>query len=101
VAICVEEGYEDWGEEMRVAGTEHKCFECNRQIDLGEQYEFSWGVRLDDDENVIEEESNDYITCVDCTSMRKGFFCESWYVGRTWEDLEEHLAEVDLGGLRG
>jgi hypothetical protein len=51
-------------------------------------------VKLDYDENVIEEESNDYVTCIDCMSMRQGFFCEGWHIGRTWDDLEEHLAEV-------
>jgi hypothetical protein len=92
VAISGEEGYDHWGEELCIAGTERQCVECNRQIDLGEEYEYSWGARLDDNEEV--EEFNSFITCVDCTSMRQAFFCESWYVGRTWDDLEEHLAEV-------
>lgn len=94
VAVYVDEGYDDGGDEMRVAGVEHKCGECSREIALGEEYEFSWGVKLDDDEKVIEEESNDYATCRDCSSMRKSFFCEGWYYGRIWDDLEEHLAEV-------
>lgn len=94
VAVYVEDGYDEGGEEMRVAGTEHTCAECNREIELGEQYEFSWGIRLDGDENVVEEESDDYTTCVDCRSMRKAFFCEGYFYHRTWDDLGNHLAEV-------
>lgn len=98
VAIEVEEGYDDWGEEMRVTGTERRCVECSREIALGEQYEFSWGAKLDYDDNVIAEESEDYTTCVDCASMRRAFFCGGHYVGRIWEDLGEHLAEVVVFG---
>ncbi|MBT8454164.1 MAG: hypothetical protein KJO40_19530 [Deltaproteobacteria bacterium] len=94
VAIDVEDGFDDWGDEMRVAGTERKCVECSREIALGEQYEFSWGVKLDYDEQVIEDESEDFTTCVDCASMREAFFCGGHFIGRTWDDLGDHLAEV-------
>jgi DNA-directed RNA polymerase subunit RPC12/RpoP len=90
--VYVDEGYDDGGDEMRVAGPGHKCIECSREIETGEQYEFSWGVKLDDDEEVYE--SDKYTTCRDCSSMREAFFCEGWYIGRTWDDLGDHLYDV-------
>jgi len=95
VAVYVEDGPDEWNEEMRVAGTEHKCVECRRTIELGEEYELSWGEYFDDDGDVIESESTkEYTVCIDCTSMRRAFFCEGWYIGRTWNTLGDHLAEV-------
>lgn len=84
--------YDDWGDEIRVAGVERTCSECRREIALGEEYEDAFGAHLDDDENVLEMHT--YVTCRDCVSMRNSFFCHGWACERIWYDLGEHLDEV-------
>lgn len=94
VTTCIEDGYDDWSEERRVAGTEHVCVECRRVITLGEQYERTWGAYLDQDGEEIESETDTYTTCVDCASACAAFFCDGYYIGRIWDDLGDHLADV-------
>jgi hypothetical protein len=92
ISICVEEGPDDWDDIVRVSGKERQCVECSREIGVGEEYEHSSGTYWDEDERPVEVKH--YITCIDCASMRNAFFCDGWFIGRTWDDLGEHLADV-------
>ena len=65
----------------------HKCCECKRTIEKGEEYEKAsgmWDGRFDG-----------FKTCSDCISLRKEFFTYGYYYGRIWEDFEEHVDAVD------
>lgn len=86
------EAFDDGGESLQVAGIERRCCECAREIALGERYERAWGGYFDDDENL--RDVHNYETCIDCTSIRRSFFCDGWVYEFVWEFLEEHLAEV-------
>lgn len=63
----------------------HKCGECNRIIQPGENYVCE--VTLFD--GVIERNK----TCLDCKSLRDNFFQSGWYWGGVREDLYEHIRE--------
>lgn len=65
----------------------HKCCECKRTIEKGEEYEKTsgmWDGRFDE-----------FKTCSDCISLRKEFFTSGYYFGRIWDDFEEHVDAVD------
>ena len=73
--------------ESRKARKEHKCSECGRIIITGEQYIYDSGV--------WEGEVGTYKTCQDCKSIRDVFFRDGWYFTMLWEELNNHLWEVD------
>jgi len=92
--VCdADEPYDDSGHEICVAGTERKCCECARVIELGEQYEAAWGgYFIDDDENLGD--IDEYVTCLDCVSVIASFFCNGHLFHGVWEMLDDHLDEV-------
>lgn len=92
VMVYIDEGYAHWEDAIVVAGTEWTCVECGRTIEIGEEYEHSRGGELDEDDEPVD--LDDFETCIDCVSMRTAFFCEGWFIGRTWDDLFEHLYDV-------
>jgi len=101
VYVDIDEGYDESGEEVCVAGTERKCVECRRQIDVGEKYIEDWGAYsegYDENDEEILGDVEIHTTCIDCFSVREEFFCIGWWYTRVWELLEEHLGEVVMYG---
>jgi len=96
IYVDVDEAYDDSGHDIVVAGTEHKCCECQRVIDVGESYEDAWGgyVEYDDDDSESLTDVEIYETCLDCVSAREAFFCQGWYIGMIWEAISDHLWDV-------
>ena len=72
---------------LPIARKEHTCCECARKIEPGETYEAFSGK--------WEGDFHTFKTCTDCLSIRHAFFCESWICGETYQDLWEHISEVD------
>jgi hypothetical protein len=70
-----------------VARRSHKCYECGREIVPGENYECTAGKWAG--------EFLRFKTCADCLSVREAFFCEGFFYGDIWENVEEHIAHVD------
>lgn len=63
------------------AAKQHKCCECGRSIEKGEEYELvvgKWDGGL-----------STYKTCLICCEVRKAFFC-SWTYTQIWDDLLEY-----------
>ncbi len=84
---CIIECDIDCGPEVcsaktRTARKEHECGECHRTIEVGESYEYTWGI--------WDGEQEVYKTCSGCKSVRSLFFY-TYYFGMIWESLEEEL----------
>lgn len=73
-------------EKNPVAHQAHRCTECNRLIQPGEQYRKESGVW----DGVFETHK----ICPDCLSVRDTFFCEGWFYEQIWEDLENHIRDM-------
>ena len=83
----------------------HQCGECGGTIKPGERYERFVGY------SASEMESYDYlaegqgfrgdrdifvgVTCLDCLSVRNEMFCEGFCWGAIWEDVNEHISDVE------
>jgi len=65
------------------ARKEHKCTECGRTIQPGEEYEYYWGV--------WDYGPETYKTCMDCLSIRESFFCKGYIFSNLYQDLIEHI----------
>ncbi len=74
---------------MRRARKPHKCGECGRTIERGEMYERAWSI--------YDGRHDTNITCVDCLSLRKAFFCEGWLYGSIWEQFWDWLQDAVYG----
>ena len=73
-----------FSETIRTARKPHRCGECGRIIEPGEKYE-----------NAVGKWDGDFcteITCADCLSLRKTFFC-SWLYQNIWNEFEEWLRD--------
>lgn len=88
---CVYVGDTDGPEFFRmknpIARVEHKCCECCRVIRIGERYEAvtgKWDGSLDA-----------FATCLDCISVRDGFFCDGHEFGGIWGALCQHIRELN------
>jgi hypothetical protein len=57
---------------FRVARKEHKCCECNRDIKIGEEYEYIHGL--------WDGEFNTFKTCLGCQRLRDDI-CSSYLYG--------------------
>lgn len=65
----------------------HTCCECGEPIRPGETYlceDVRDGGRFEC-----------FKTCADCQSIRGAFFCGSWYWASIWEDLREHIRNIN------
>lgn len=69
------------------AKKQHKCSECGRIIMPGEKYEYVFGV--------WDGIPSIYKTCRDCQSVRNAFFCEGWLYSMIWDNVWEHLREIN------
>lgn len=78
---------EFYHETMRTARKQHKCLECYRSIEPGEQYE---RVRAKWDGNISE-----YKTCQQCLAVREWLneVCSGFIFGCVRQDLHEHWQE--------
>lgn len=66
-----------------IAKKEHRCYECGRAIQPGEQYlyeTFYW-----------EGKFEAHKTCADCWSIRTSFFGAGFTYGHILNDLHEHI----------
>jgi hypothetical protein len=79
--------YESWQlfeDPKRTARKPHRCNECYRTIQPGEQYENVKGLA----DGVWFKHK----TCADCLSVRSVFF-ESYYYERLWDHVRDFLYE--------
>lgn len=100
IVVDYDEPYDEHFADLCVAGTERKCCECNRVIELGEQYESAWGGYWADD-NCDEDNLRDvdeYETCIDCMSVIDSFFCDGRLYHGVWIAVEEHLDKMIVFG---
>jgi hypothetical protein len=68
------------------ARKKHRCGECGRDIETGENYESVTGCW---DGNI-----NRHKTCADCLSVRNEFFCYGYIFGELWDRVGEHVREL-------
>lgn len=69
-----------------------RCYECSREIRIGERYEYIAGKYS----HGIEE----YRTCLDCMNIRNGLSCDGGVeVGNLWENIENIFGQVTTGCL--
>jgi len=87
---CIYADYDGCADEIqkavRVARKPHKCQECYRVIKKGEKYEYYAGNY---------DGFFTHKTCTDCLSVREEFFCSGFGFGAIWEDVWEHVQELD------
>jgi len=67
------------------ARKEHKCCECRRIINRGEQYERTKGL--------WDGTWSKYNMCIDCASVVRAFFCDGGMYETIWEDLAESFRD--------
>jgi hypothetical protein len=75
-------------EKIVTARKPHKCGECRRSIEMGEEYEHTKGL--------WEGRFETHKTCSECRAIRSAFFCNGWFYGQVIHDLREHIS--DAGG---
>ena len=75
---------------MRTARKAHKCFECNRTIEPGEQYEYMTGL--------YHDHWDTFRTCAHCLAGRVFIEreCHGWLYGAVLDDIIEHWEENNL-----
>lgn len=83
INACDDDFAEMISEKQVKARKTHRCVECRKAINLGDEY-YSETVFYDGKKETIR-------TCLDCKSARDAFFC-SWQFGEIWSDL---LSEID------
>ena len=66
-----------------VARIEHKCIECAKSIVKGEMYVRFAGK---DGGRVFSNK-----TCAICEEIREALYCDGYYFGQMWQDIEEQL----------
>lgn len=84
--VCISsnfDGYCDFQDHKLVrARKQHRCCECNRTIQPGEQYHIESGK--------YDGEIFSYKTCLTCYDIRGTFTCGGGHTFETlWEDMEE------------
>ena len=73
---------------VRVNSSVRRCRECGkffRPLEKHEKIRIQW----------YDKKPEEYRTCVDCVSVREKFFCEGYFFTRIWEDIQEHISEMD------
>lgn len=74
----------------RTARKAHRCCECHKIINPGEQYRYDSGI--------WDGEPQSFKTCLDCVSIQSVYFCE-WTFGEIWNDLRENMNEDGLASI--
>ncbi len=65
------------------------CRECRQTIPKGARYVRYAGTNDDHRIFVVK-------TCLLCEEIRKALYCDGYYFGQLWEDIEEQLFENNL-----
>ena len=89
---CIYVGVDDYGPEavtIRTARKEHRCGECRMPIVPRQRYE----IRV----QFSQGSARTYKACLCCAEIRNAFFCEGWFYGTVWSDIEDSL--FDRGPL--
>lgn len=68
------------------AAKEHLCEECTCPILTGEKYEI---YKVAQDGSIYTAK-----TCLDCVSLRTGFFPHNWMSGSIRDDIRERIIEL-------
>lgn len=91
--ICIGEygdsgNWDFFNQIIRKARKNHNCCECDRQIIVGQEYEYSAGK--------WEGDLMDYKTCLDCSNIRKGLVCDggTYGVGDMWNEIKEVFPDM-------
>lgn len=65
----------------------HKCYECGREIAVGEPYHYAF--------NLYEGQAGSYHTCQHCAVAVEWLRvnCGGWLFGGVGEDIEQHIQE--------
>lgn len=87
-----DDAYEPMTELVFRATHKRQCIECQFPINRGDYYEYFVGERPARDHGY---ETFACATCMDCVSVRNEFFCNGWCYGMVWEDLAEHLDDIE------
>lgn len=74
---------------IRTARKEHRCCECRMVIAAGQRYEIRAHFK--------DGSASSYKTCLCCKEIRDAFFCEGWFYGSVWDDIESSM--FDRGPL--
>ena len=74
-----------------VARKAHICCECERQIEVGEQYQKVSGI--------WDGEPETYKTCSECAEIRDTLLCDSWCFGTLWEDVGEAMPYIPWSAI--
>ena len=69
--------------QWRTAAKDHRCSECRRAITRGEKYEI-YTTKSDGTIHTTK-------TCAECSEIRDTFYCDGFYFGRLWSDVEEQM----------
>lgn len=70
----------------------HKCYECNKEICIGEHYQ---RVSYKSDGEVTS-----CCTCLICAEIRKAFYCDIEIIGEFWSQMSDYVfPELTTGCL--
>jgi hypothetical protein len=70
----------------------HKCYECDRTIEVGETYQ-RCSMKCDG-------ELGSYCTCLTCAEIRHAFYCEYETIGDFWSQMRDYVfPEMTTGCL--
>lgn len=83
-----DEAYSHTEPAMITSDSVEKCTECSGKIQPGTQHEH---ITFTYPESPNERRET-CLTCPDCLSLRKNFFC-SWAYGCLWDDFSEYVQE--------
>lgn len=94
--VCLNDGDFDapefYNESIVKARKQHKCYECNRIIDIGKQYQRVTGK--------WDSSVDTFCTCLDCMNIREAFRCGgSFLFGELWTTLRESQERINTGCL--
>jgi hypothetical protein len=71
----------------------HKCYECNREIAKGSEYEKYSGV--------FDGSFFTHKSCMDCVHIRKGLSCNNGVAfGQLWDEIYQIFPEITTGCLQ-
>jgi len=78
-------------EKIVKARKQHKCSECDADIQPGERYENASGV--------WDGEFSTHKTCSICCEIRNALFCGTYMFGEVWEEIRQLGDELTLEDL--
>ena len=83
--VCISADYGEaadvYNSQIRRAAKPHKCFECDKEIAVGEKHEYV--------SSLYEGEWSSWRTCLVCAEIRDAFYCDGSLSGQVWDDMRE------------